>query len=114
MKTIILFRAENSMMPLIITFWLRHPGHVGHALRVGLCRGSLRLSSLAVSGFAGSFVIPGIPAIPPIPDAAAFIWLSESIRKLPDVTTRSPPVRPDRIWMRSPSRSPVFTCLGSK
>src|ERR1019366_544849 len=67
-----------------------------------------------VSGFAGLFVIPGIPAIPPIPDAAAFIWLSESIRKLPDVTIRSPWLRPDKIWMRSPSRSPVFTCLGSK
>ena len=40
--------------------------------------------------------IPGIPAMPPMPSAAAFIWLSESIRKLPEVTTRSPPVRPER------------------
>ena len=70
--------------------------------------------SLGASGCAGLSAIPGIPGIPAMPAAAAFIWLSESIRKLPEVTTRSPPLTPDRICTRSPLRSPVFTCLGSK
>jgi hypothetical protein len=61
------------------------------------------------SGLVGWFFIPGMPAMPPIPDAAAFIRLSESIGKLPEVTARPVKLKPDRIWMRPTSRSPAIS-----
>ena len=103
------------------SLWVSQRRRIVAAIAVALAAAALLVFRVPLwgwfagdSGCSGLLVMPGIPAIPPMPDAAAFIWLSESTRKLPEVTIRSPPVRPERIWMRSPSRSPVFTCLGSK
>ena len=48
------------------------------------------------------------------PAEAALMRLSESSRKLPDTTTRSPSIRPLTICTRSPRRHPVSTRLASK
>jgi hypothetical protein len=46
--------------------------------------------------------------------AAAFIRLSESRRKVPEMAIRSPGFSPLRISTLSPDRQPVSTSRGSK
>ena len=48
------------------------------------------------------------------PPKAVFNWLSESIRKLPEMTMRSPGCKPLRISTRPSVRAPVVTSRGSK
>ena len=50
----------------------------------------------------------------PIAAAAAFNWLSESMRNVPDATTRSPSARPPVMTTRSLTRSPAVTWRGSR
>ena len=48
------------------------------------------------------------------PPRAVFSWLSESIRKLPEVTMRSPRSKPLTTSTRPSPRAPTFTSRGSK
>ena len=48
------------------------------------------------------------------PPSAVLSWLSESIRKLPEMTMRSPAFRPLRISVRPPFCAPILTSRGSK
>src|SRR5439155_509254 len=54
------------------------------------------------------------PGCAPMPAIAALRRLSESIRNDALDTTVSPSATPLRIWIRSPSGSPVQTMRGSK
>jgi len=80
-----------------------HPAHPTKSPVPPFCkgglRGVLRLEPCTGRGKQRPYFFGAIsmPDMPPIPPTAALSWLSESIRKFAEVTTRSPAERPARI-----------------